>query len=51
MVTWALEFENFYREQNRDESEIETRTSELFQYFYELDKGLHMARIDVGLGW
>lgn len=40
MVTWALEFENFYREQGRDESEIETRTAELFQYFYELDAGV-----------
>lgn len=40
MVNWALEFENFYREQDRDESEIETRTSELFQYFFELDAGV-----------
>jgi hypothetical protein len=22
-----------------------------FQYFYNLDKGLHVARIDVGMGW
>jgi hypothetical protein len=22
-----------------------------YQYFYELDKGLHVARIDVGMGW
>jgi hypothetical protein len=22
-----------------------------FQYFYDLDKGLHVARIDVGMGW
>lgn len=22
-----------------------------FQYFYELDKGLHVARVDVGMGW
>jgi hypothetical protein len=40
MVTWAIEFENFYREQNRDENEIETRTAELFQYFFELDAGV-----------
>lgn len=40
MVTWAIEFENFYREQDRDENEIETRTSELFQYFFELDAGV-----------
>ena len=40
MVTWAIEFENFYREQGRDENELETRTSEVFQYFYELDAGV-----------
>ncbi|MEU1958466.1 hypothetical protein [Nocardia sp. NPDC019304] len=40
MVTWAIEFEDFHREQGRDENEIESRTSELFQYFYELDSGL-----------
>lgn len=40
MVTWAREFENFHRELDRDEGEIETRTSELFQYFYELDAGV-----------
>jgi hypothetical protein len=39
MVTWALEFEDFHREQERDENEISTRTSELFQYFFELDAG------------
>ena len=39
MVTWALEFEDFHREQDRDENEINTRTSELFQYFFELDAG------------
>ena len=39
MVTWALEFEDFHREQDRDENEIATRTSELFQYFFELDAG------------
>jgi hypothetical protein len=22
-----------------------------FQYFYQLDKGLHLARLDVGIGW
>jgi hypothetical protein len=22
-----------------------------FQYFYQLDKGLHMARVDLGMGW
>lgn len=40
MVIWAEKFENFYREQSRDESEIESRTAELFQYFYELDAGV-----------
>lgn len=40
MVTWAIEFEDFHREQDRDENEIESRTSELFQYFYELDAGI-----------
>lgn len=39
MVTWAIEFEDFHREQDRDENEINTRTSELFQYFFELDAG------------
>lgn len=40
MVTWAIEFEDFHREQDRNENEIESRTSELFQYFYELDAGI-----------
>lgn len=40
MVVWAEKFEDFYREQDRDESEIESRTAELFQYFYELDAGV-----------
>lgn len=40
MVTWAIEFEDYHREQDRDENEIETRTAELFQYFYELDAGV-----------
>jgi len=39
MVNWANEFEDFHRENDRDENEIKTRTSELFQYFYELDAG------------
>lgn len=39
LVTWALEFEDFHREQNRDENEISTRTAELVQYFVELDAG------------
>lgn len=39
MVNWANEFEDFHRESDRDENEISTRTSELFQYFYELDAG------------
>ena len=40
MVTWALEFEDFHREQGRDENEINSRTAELFQYFFELDAGV-----------
>jgi hypothetical protein len=40
MVTWALEFEDFHREQGRDENEINSRTAELFQYFFELDSGV-----------
>lgn len=40
MVVWAQKFEDFYREQERDEGEIESRTADLFQYFYELDAGV-----------
>jgi hypothetical protein len=40
LVTWALEFEDFHREQGRDENEINTRTAELVQYFVELDAGV-----------
>jgi hypothetical protein len=39
LVAWADEFEDFHREQGRDENEINTRTSELTQYFVELDAG------------
>lgn len=40
MVTWAIEFEDYHREQDRDENEVESRTAQLFQYFYELDAGV-----------
>lgn len=40
MVNWALEFEDFHRDQGRDENEISSRTAELFQYFFELDAGI-----------
>lgn len=40
MVNWALDFEDFHRELGRDENEINTRTAELFQYFFELDAGV-----------
>jgi len=39
MVVWALDFEDYHREQDRDEVEIANRTNALFQYFYELDSG------------
>ena len=39
MVVWALEFEDFHRDQGRDEDEITRRTAELSQYFFELDAG------------
>jgi hypothetical protein len=39
MVVWALEFEDYHREQGRDETEIANRTSAVFQYFFELDSG------------
>ncbi|RFU21038.1 hypothetical protein [Geodermatophilus marinus] len=39
MVVWALDFEDYHREQDRDESQIANRTNALFQYFYELDSG------------
>ena len=39
MVVWALEFEDYHRDQDRDESQIANRTNALFQYFYELDSG------------
>lgn len=40
MVTWALQFEDFHREQGRDENELNSRTAQLFQYFFELDAGV-----------
>lgn len=40
LVTWAIEFEDFHREQGRDENELNTRTAELVQYFVELDAGM-----------
>jgi len=40
MVTWAIEFEDFHREQGRDENELNSRTAQLFQYFFELDAGV-----------
>jgi hypothetical protein len=40
LVTWSIEFENFHREQDRDESELSSRTAELVQYFVELDAGM-----------
>lgn len=40
LVTWAIEFEDFHREQGREESELDTRTAELVQYFVELDAGM-----------
>jgi hypothetical protein len=39
MVVWAIEFEDYHREQGRDESDILEQTNRLFQYFYELDSG------------
>lgn len=39
LITWAEDFEDFHREQGRDENEIATRTAELTQYFVELDAG------------
>ncbi|MGO9155896.1 hypothetical protein [Mycobacterium sp.] len=39
LMAWAEEFEDFHRDQDRDESEIATRTAELTQYFVELDAG------------
>lgn len=39
MMVWALDFQDYHREQGRDEGEILTRSSEVFQYFYELDSG------------
>lgn len=39
MIVWALDFEDYHREQDRDEVEIGNRANALFQYFYELDAG------------
>jgi hypothetical protein len=39
MMVWALDFQDYHREQERDEGEIANRTNALFQYFYELDSG------------
>ncbi len=39
LITWAEDFEDFHREQGRDENELATRTAELTQYFVELDAG------------
>jgi hypothetical protein len=39
MVVWALDFEDYHREQDRDEVDIANRANALFQYFYELDSG------------
>lgn len=39
MCVWADEFIDHQREQDRDEADILVRTSQLFQYFYELDSG------------
>ena len=50
MMTWALEFEEHHREErNRDAAEIGHRTSEVFQYFYELDAGQGVNKLSVKL--
>jgi hypothetical protein len=49
MVVWALDFEDYHREQERDEDEIVHRTNELFQYFYELDSGRGEDKLAVKL--
>lgn len=49
MMVWALDFEDYHREQGRDEADIATRTSALFQYFYELDSGRGNDKLAVKL--
>lgn len=49
MMVWALDFEDYHREQGRDEADIATRTSALFQYFYELDSGRGEDKLAVKL--
>lgn len=49
MVVWALDFEDYHREQDRDEVEIANRTNMLFQYFYELDSGRGEDKLAVKL--
>lgn len=49
MVVWALDFEDYHREQDRDEVEIVNRTNGLFQYFYELDSGRGEDKLAVKL--
>lgn len=39
MMVWALEFEDYHREQGREEPDIASSSSAMFQYFYELDSG------------
>lgn len=50
MMTWAKEFEEHHREErNRDAAEINYRTNEVFQYFYELDAGQGVNKLSVRL--
>ncbi|MGW0218754.1 hypothetical protein ACWDXH_30635 [Micromonospora chokoriensis] len=49
MMVWALDFEDYHREQDRDEVEITNRTNDLFQYFYELDSGRGEDKLAVKL--
>ena len=49
MVVWAHDFQDYHREQDRDETEISNRTNALFQYFYELDSGRGEDKLAVKL--
>jgi hypothetical protein len=49
MMVWALDFQDYHREQGQDEGEILTRTSAVFQYFYELDSGRGEDKLAVRL--
>ena len=45
MMQWARDFEDYHLEAGRDESAVEFRSKDIFQWFYEMDAGKGQAKL------